>query len=194
MYWLDTSILILLVVGAGLGAWTGLLKQVVRVVGLIAALASAVFLHGWTAGLLQQSLLKGSNPLVADGLAYAAVFLIVLLAFQLTAMAIDRLLKAVKLKWADRLLGCLVGGLKVALILGAIFLIMTVFPPNDATRDALKQSQIAPVLAAGADLAIQAVPSTYTEKLRDGFDNLKKEAEKKAKELGEKGRTIPPGP
>ncbi len=186
MYWLDTTILVLLIAGAGLGAWTGLLKQIVRVVGLIAALAAAVFLHSWAADGLQQSVLQGSNPVVADGLAYGLVFLVVLLAFQLTAMMIDRFLKAAKLKWADRVLGFLVGGLKAALILGAIALAVMVFPPNQATKDAIQQSRIAPVLAAGVDLAIQAVPSTYTEKLRDGFNKLKQDTDKKAKELRDK--------
>lgn len=186
MYWLDTTILVLLIAGAGLGAWTGLLKQIVRVVGLIAALAAAVFLHSWAADGLQQSVLQGSNPVVADGLAYGLVFLVVLLAFQLTAMMIDRFLKAAKLKWADRVLGFLVGGLKAALILGAIALAVMVFPPNQATKDAIQQSPIAPVLAAGVDLAIQAVPSTYTEKLRDGFNKLKQDTDKKAKELRDK--------
>ena len=120
MYWLDTTLLVLLVLGAGLGAWTGLLKQIVRVVGLIAALAAAVFLHSWAADVLQQLVLKGSERMVADALGYGVVFLGVLLAFQLTAVVIDRCLKAVKLKWADRVLGCIVGGLKAALILGAL--------------------------------------------------------------------------
>ena len=186
MYWLDTTILVLLIAGAGLGAWTGLLKQIVRVVGLIAALAAAVFLHSWAADGLQQSVLQGSNPVVADGLAYGLVFLVVLLAFQLTAMMIDRFLKAAKLKWADRVLGFLVGALKAALILGAIALAAMVFPPNQATKEAIQQSRIAPALAAGVDLAIQAVPSTYTEKLRDGFNKLKQDTDRKAQELRDK--------
>ena len=200
MYWLDTTILVLLIAGAGLGAWTGLLKQIVRVVGLIAALAAAVFLHSWAADALQQSVLQGSNPIVADGLAYGGVFLAVLLTFQLTAMMIDRFLKAAKLKWADRVLGFLVGGLKAALILGAIALAVMVFPPNQAAKDAMQQSRIAPVLAAGVDLAIQAVPSTYTEKLRDGFNKLKQDTDRKAKELRDKqlpglpGASAPPNP
>ncbi len=200
MYWLDTTILVLLIAGAGLGAWTGLLKQIVRVVGLIAALAAAVFLHSWAADALQQSVLQGSNPIVADGLAYGGVFLAVLLTFQLTAMMIDRFLKAAKLKWADRVLGFLVGGLKAALILGAIALAVMVFPPNQAAKDAMQQSRIAPVLAAGVDLAIQAVPSTYTEKLRDGFNKLKQDTDKKAQELRDKqlpglpGASAPPNP
>jgi uncharacterized membrane protein required for colicin V production len=169
MYWLDTTILVLLVVGAGLGAWTGLLKQIVRVVGLVAALAAAIFFHGWAADALQQSVLRGSDRMVADGLAYGAVFLGVLLAFQLTALVIDRCLKAVKLKWADRVLGCIVGGLKAALILGAIALAVMAFPPNDATK-AITKSRIAPVLARGASLAWQAVPASYTEGLRRQVD------------------------
>ncbi|HVS36139.1 MAG TPA: CvpA family protein [Gemmataceae bacterium] len=172
MYWLDTTILVLLAAGAGLGAWTGLLKQIVRVVGLVAALAAAVFFHGTAADALRKSVLQGSDPMLADGVAYVAVFLGVLLAFQVTAMLIDRLLKAVKLKWADRVLGCIVGGFKTALILGALALAAMAFPPNDATIDALKHSQIAPVLARGAYLAWQAVPPSYTERLRKNVDPL----------------------
>ena len=192
MYWLDTAILVLLVAGAGLGAWTGLLKQIVRVVGLITALAAAVFLHDWASNTLQQSVLQGSNPMVADGLAYVAVFLAVLLAFQVTAMLIDRLLKAIKLKWADRVLGFFVGGLKAALILGAISLAMIVFPPNQATKEAMEQSRIAPVLAAGVKLTLEAVPVQYTQALREGYDKVMEEAAKKVKELHDKEPSAAP--
>ena len=170
MYWLDTTILVLLALGAGLGAWTGLLKQIVRVVGLIAALAAAVFFHGWAADVLGQSVLQGSDPVVADGVSYVVVFVAVLLAFQVAALLLDRLLRAVKLKWADRVLGCVVGGLKTALILGAIALAAMILPPNPATTEAMQKSHIAPVLARGAYLAWQALPSSYTEGLRKQVD------------------------
>jgi uncharacterized membrane protein required for colicin V production len=197
MYWLDTAILVLIGVGAALGAWTGLLKQIVRIVGLIASLAAAVFLHGWAADLLRQSVLRGSDPLVADGIAYVILFLGVLLAFQITAMVIDRFLKAVKLKWADRVLGCVVGGLKAALILGAVAMAAIAFPPNPTVKDALQQSRVAPVLAAGVDLAAQAVPVSYTEGLRAAWQKVQDEGEKKIKELGEKkvpSPAVPPSP
>ena len=74
MYWLDTAILVLLGVGAGLGAWTGLLKQVVRVVGLIASIYAAVMFHGWAANWLQQTFLQGSDPAIPDALSYVVVF------------------------------------------------------------------------------------------------------------------------
>jgi len=191
MYWLDTVILLLLGVGAGLGAWTGLLKQIVRVFGFAAALLCAVLLHGWAGGWLQQTLLQKSDPAVADALGYGGVFLAVLFAFQLTAQVIDRGLKAAKLKWADRALGAGLGTIKGALILGAIALAVLEFP-HPSTKEAMQQSAIAPVLAAGVGVGLSAVPAQYTDGFRAGWQRVRDEAGKKTKELRDK--ELPPAP
>ena len=185
MYWLDTAILILLGVGAALGVWTGLLKQVVRVVGFAVSLIAAVFFHGWAANWLQQTCLQGSDPSVADALSYGLVFLVVLLAFQLTALVLDRCLKAVKLKWADRMLGAGLGAVKAALIMGAVFLAIIEYP-SATTKEVVRQSSLAPLLAVCVDLGLRAVPSAYTNGLRSGLDRLKQEADKKTQELRDK--------
>ena len=194
MYGRDTVILILLGVGAGLGAWTGLLKQLVRVVGFLAALLAAVFLHGWAANWLQQAVLQKSDPAVADALGYGLVFLCVLSTFQVTALVIDRCLKAAKLKWADRLLGGGLGTLKAALIVGAVSLAVLEYP-HPATKEAMQQSAVAPVLAAGVELGLRAVPSQYTDGFRAGLDRVRQEADKKTQELRDKERPpLPPIP
>jgi membrane protein required for colicin V production len=185
MYWLDTVILLLLGVGAGLGAWTGLVKQIVRVFGFAAALLCAVLLHGAAATWLQQALLRKSDPAVADALAYGGVFLAVLLAFQLAAVVVERGLKAAKLKWADRVLGGGLGAIKAALILGAIFLAVLECP-NPSIREAMQQSALAPVLAAGVGLGLGTVPPEYTDGVRAGLQRLHEEADRKAKELRDK--------
>jgi len=185
MYWLDTLILVLLGVGAGLGAWTGLLKQIVRVFGFAAALLCAVLLHGWAAGWLQQAVLRKADPAVADSLAYGGVFVAVLLVFQLTALVIDRGLKAAKLKWADRLLGAGLGAVKGALILGAVFLAVLEFP-HPSTKEAMQQSALAPPLAAAVGLGLSAIPSEYTEGFRAGLDRIRQEADKKSREMRDK--------
>jgi membrane protein required for colicin V production len=191
MFWLDTMILLVLSIGAGLGAWSGLVKQVVRVVGLIAALAASVYLHGWASDALQQSLMQGANPLAVDGLAYVAVFLGVLLAFQLTALMLEAFLKAVQLKWVDRVLGSVLGGFKAALIVGAICLVLFAFPPNQETKTALAQSRLAPVLATGADLAFRAVPSGYATSLRNNFEKVTAEAATKATQVPDAAEITP---
>jgi membrane protein required for colicin V production len=191
MYWLDTAILVLLGVGAALGAWTGLVKQVVRVVGLIVSIYAAVVFHGWAANWLQQTLLQGSDPAVPDALSYVVVFVVIFAAFLATAMLIERGLKAVKLKWLDRLLGACVGAAKAAVIMGAIFLAVIEFP-HQGTKDVIGQSQIAPVLAGGVNLCLQLVPTEYTHKMQDGMNKLKTAADEKAREM--KDRSALPVP
>jgi membrane protein required for colicin V production len=187
MFWLDTVILILLGVGAGLGAWTGLLKQVVRVVGFAVALYGSVFFHAWASNYLQQAFLKDSDPAVADALSYGVVFLAIIAAFFVTALLIDRCLKAVKLKWLDRLLGAGVGTAKGALILGAIFLAVISYP-HPSTKEIMEQSRLAPILASGANLCLKLVPTQYTNDLQSGLDNLKQAAKDKALEIKEPPR------
>ena len=191
MYWLDTAILALVGVGAVLGAWTGILKQAVRVVGFSASLAATIFFHGWAANWLQQAFFQGADPAIPNVLSYAVVFVTIMLAFQVTALAVEACLKAVKLKWLDRLCGAGVGSIKAALILGVVFLTVISYP-HPSTQEVMRQSRLAPVLAGGMELSLRAVPAQYTNDLRAGMEKLKEAADQKAKEIA--GQATTPNP
>jgi membrane protein required for colicin V production len=182
MFWLDTTILVVLGGAALLGLRSGLVKQIARVVGFVAALFGSIFFHGAAADWLQQNVMKGTDPQATGTTAYVGVFLGIYLAFFFTAMLIERFLKAVKLNWVNRLAGGVTGAGKAALIMGALFMAVISFP-NPVTDDVIKQSRGAPVLAAGAGLALKLVPKQYTDDLQNGLNKLQQEAEQQGKDV-----------
>jgi uncharacterized membrane protein required for colicin V production len=172
MHWLDTTILVLLAVGATFGAISGLLLQVARVAGLSVAVYAAVSLHEWATGALQEAVLQEADPRVTGALAYLLVFVVVYLAFHLSSLAAEKWLKAVKLQTMNRVLGGVLGAGKTAVVLGGIFLAMMYFP-HPTTTDLLQKSAIAPVLANVTGTLVAVIPSEQVEDWRNGVDEWK---------------------
>jgi uncharacterized membrane protein required for colicin V production len=172
MHWLDTTILILLGVGATFGAISGLWMQVARVLGLAAAVYAAVYLHEWARDNLEQAVLQDADPRVSGALAYVLVFAVVYLVFHFASLGIQRWLKAAKLETMNRVLGGVLGAGKTALALGGIFLAMIHFQ-HPGTDDLLKKSAIAPVLAGGTEMLVTVIPTEQVEGWRSGVEEWK---------------------
>jgi uncharacterized membrane protein required for colicin V production len=169
MYWLDTTILAILCIGAVFGALSGLLMQLARLVGFIVALYAAIYFNDGATALLQDSFVSDAEPLVARIVAYVAVFLLVYLSIFLTTVALERGLKAVRLQVINRVLGALLGAAKLALLLGAIFLGIRYFP-NAATQEMMRRSSLAPVLARGTENLVVTLASEYRQDLPGDLD------------------------
>src|SRR5262245_37735538 len=114
MYWLDTTILAILGVGAVFGALSGLLLQLALLVGFAVALYAAIACNDGATALVQQSFVQDAEPLTARIVAYVAVFLVVYLSIFLTTVALERGMKAVRLQVVNRVLGAVLGAAKLA--------------------------------------------------------------------------------
>jgi membrane protein required for colicin V production len=175
MHWLDFVLLIVLGLGALLGARSGLVWQVARVVVFGAAVYISINYHGQTAEHLSR-LLTHTTPAVVWLLSFIVTFLAVCLAGFLVTYAIERLVRAAHLKPVDRLLGAAVGTLKAGLLAGAILMGVAVYS-TPGSDDVLAESKIAPVVLEGMRLVIVAVPKDYKDKVSDALDRLKKEGQ-----------------
>ncbi len=169
MYWLDTTILAILTVGAVFGALSGLLMQLARLVGFGLALYAAIYFNDGATSLVQDSFVPEAEPLVARIVAYVTVFLIVYLSLFLSTVALERALKAVRLQVINRVLGAALGAAKLALLLGAIFLGIRYYP-NAATQEMLRRSSLAPVLARGTENLVVALAAEYRQDLPGDLD------------------------
>jgi membrane protein required for colicin V production len=191
MYWLDTTILVVLGLAALLGAISGLLWQLLRLVGFGVAVYAAVFGNDWASNVLRQTLLRDADPIAVRAVAYGVVFVGVYLALFLLTFLLERALKAAKLKALDRLLGALLGAAKAGLILGAIFLGLANVPHPQA-REMLNRSLLAPVLADGVNLVLLAIPQEYKSQLQDGLRGLRDASRRKADERPPETAAPPP--
>jgi membrane protein required for colicin V production len=180
MYWLDLVLLLVLGLGALLGARSGLLWQVARVVAFAAAIYACLRYHTVAAGWLLQNI-SGLTPSLLWLLAYGITFLAVYLICFLVFYALEKALRAAHLKLMDRVLGAVVGVVKAGLLAGAILLGLALYatPESDST---LAPSKVASVLLRGMRVVIVAVPQDYKDRLSEAVDRLRNEAAERARE------------
>ena len=81
----------------------------------------------------------------------------------------NRILKTLKLKWIDRLLGATFGLLRGALIITILFLAFASFPVR---RDLLEASRLAPFFLTLGKGLVQVAPANLESLFQDGYDRL----------------------
>ena len=173
MHWLDFVLLLILGFGAILGARSGLVWQVARIVIFGAAIYACINYHGVAAEQLT-GLLTHTSPTVLWLLAYVVTFLAVCVAGFVVTYLIERAVRAARLKPLDRLLGALVGTLKAGLIAGALLMGVALYASPESD-EVLAESKVAPVVLQGMRIVIVAVPQQYKDKLSDALGRMKKE-------------------
>lgn len=171
MHWLDILILVVLGIGAAMGFASGLLWQVARIVGLGASLYLAVVLNAEVTDWLGQQW-KDSNLAFNHIVAFVGVFLIVYLAFYLVTRLIHRAIKETKIEWMDRVLGALLGTLKMAGVVSCLCAIMTALA-LPLFKEWFEESTLAPYFAKGTEIAISWVPKEYRDKADEGIQQIR---------------------
>jgi membrane protein required for colicin V production len=183
MHWLDITLLVVLAFGALLGARSGLLWQVARLVTFGVAFYVSIYYHQPVAELLG-TYVTGTSPFVIGVLTYIATFLGVYLVLYTITLLLQRALKAARLKMLDRLLGAGFGLLKASLLLGVVLMGLAIYstPQTDA---AMADSQLAPVLLQGMRAVTVAVPQNYKDELNASLERIRKEGAKRAGQLSD---------
>jgi membrane protein required for colicin V production len=161
MTWLDYAVIGVFAISLIVGAWRGLVREVVSILGwVIAFLAANLF-----AGPLGPSMPEAiPSPELRVAAAYVAVFVASLILTSLAGLILSKVVKAVGLGGIDRLLGALFGAARGALILLAAALLagLTSAPEQAYWRD----STSGPLLARAAVALKPLLPQTLAERLR----------------------------
>ena len=183
MHWLDITLLAVLALGALLGARSGLVWQVARIITFGVAFYVCIYYHEPVAGLLG-TYLTGTSPLLVSVLSYVATFCAVYLVLYGITLLLQRALKAAKLKTLDRILGAGFGLLKATLLVGAVLMGVALYstPQTDA---AMAESKLAPVLLEGMRAVTVAVPQNYKDDLNASLERIRQEGIKRAGQLSD---------
>jgi membrane protein required for colicin V production len=179
MFWLDTSILAILSLGAVFGAMSGLMWQVARFASVAAAIYAALLLNDQVSVALHEGCMQGADPRFVRMAGYVVVFLAVYLALFFATRLVYQGMEAARLEPLDRLLGAALGLGKAALLLAAIAWTLGSFQ-HPKTREVLDESALAPVLAEGMEAVMQVIPPEVKAEVCDGLQSLKEIARRKA--------------
>jgi uncharacterized membrane protein required for colicin V production len=176
MHWLDSTLLALLALGAGVGFMTGLLLQVARVAGLGVALWATLFFNEQAAQLIQEFLLQDADVHLVKASAYASVFVVVYFLLLIVTRFAKSLIVASGFAWMDRFLGACLATAKTAAILGAICLLLS-RATNPAAREWMERCTVAPALSRAAEVALVLIPDDYKQNLAESLVSLRAKVE-----------------
>jgi membrane protein required for colicin V production len=135
MAWFDYGVLAVLGLSLVLGAFRGIMREMVSLAGWIAAFILATAFSGIVAEKMPESL----GPLLSGLLAFALIFIGVLVVSGIVGLVLARLVRAAGLGFLDRLLGATFGVVRgVAIVLLAILLAgLTPLPREPFWRQAV---------------------------------------------------------
>ena len=161
MTWLDYAVIGVFAVSLILGAWRGLVREIVSIFGWVIAFLAANLLAG-PLGPAMPDLIP--TPELRVAVAYAAIFVAALLVTALAGLVLSKVVSAVGLGGIDRLLGAAFGAARGVLILLAAALLagLTSAPRQAYWRD----SASGPLLTQAAGMLKPLLPQTLAERLR----------------------------
>lgn len=168
MHWFDVSVTVLVLLFGALGVWRGLIREVIALLGFLAAFVLAA--HGYA------EVVPLVHPVIKDEWASQAVsvvliFMVVMLLAALCGRLLRLMVKRVGLSLLDRLLGGVFGVMKVTLVVAGLLLVSMQISPRP-TRQLEAESHLAPLFFQNADLlAMSLTPQDY-----DAFKRLSEQA------------------
>ncbi len=161
MTWLDYAVIGVFAVSLVLGAWRGLVREVVSILGWVIAFLAANLLAGPLGPVMPDVI---PTPELRVAAAYLGIFIASLIVTSLVGLLLSKVVNAVGLGGIDRLLGAVFGAARGILILMAAALLagLTSAPRQAYWRD----SASGPLLTQAAGILKPLLPQTLAERLR----------------------------
>src|SRR6185295_19418161 len=156
MTWLDYAVVGVFAVSLAVGAWRGLVREVLSILGWVIAFLAANLLAGPLGPVIPQAI---PSPELRIAVAYVAVFAGSLMATALVGLLLSKIVRAAGLGGVDRVLGAVLGVARGVLIMLAAALLagLTSAPRQAYWRD----SASGPPLARAAQALKPLLPQTF---------------------------------
>lgn len=163
MNWLDIAVLVIIIVPTLIGLKFGIIKIVISLIGLIVG----VILAGRYYAPFAEVLTFISQPGIAKVIAFAVIFIGVMVVASILASLIKWVVSAALLGWVNRL-----GGAFFGFIMGAVFCaaILTIWVKFLSTGNAIMESSFASILLDGFPIVLALLPADF-DSVRSFFQN-----------------------
>ena len=154
----DVLFAVIILLSTLIAFFKGMVREIIGIGVIFLGFILAVFYYRVPAAKLVDF---GHSETVAGLFGFLGIFLGCVLLGIITSFVVDRFLKAVKLKWVDRLLGAIFGFLRGWILSVVIVLALTAFP---AQNNFTARSLLVPYLLGSAGLLIHLTPYDIKEK------------------------------
>lgn len=182
MNWLDIVLLLVVVASTVAGLARGLTRMVIGLVTTVAAIfLSFSFYQKVAIFFLQWEV----NPRYAQIAAFVSIFVGVLILGGVLSVVIGKALRAVGLKFADRLAGTALGFVRGVLI--CIVIVMAIMAGTKGLPESVRGSRLAPHILRASNLLVSLAPA----EMRDAYDISKDKLLKTWKEIKGEAKRLP---
>jgi len=154
-----------------LSLWRGFVREVISLIGLVAAFLIASRLSGRTGDFLGQWI---SNGTVSDIAGFVLVFVVVMIVVGLIGSIIRHLVDMAALTATDRTLGIFFGAARGIGLIALCFLVYTSYSKPDAAW--LKDSKLTPYAIQLGDILGGLIPQEYPFSRQGGAKRLSPQA------------------
>lgn len=175
--WLDWALAAVIVISVLAAIQKGFVRELISLAALVVGLVVASLGYA-RASVWFEDLTKSHD--IALGLGFLTLFLAVLLAGALISLVARKLIKTAGIQWFDRFLGGIFGLVRGALVGSVILLALIAFAIKP---EAVRQSQLAPYITAGARVIALVLPASLKGQFSEGFQKFKEalaQADRKA--------------
>ena len=157
----DILFAVIILLSTAFAFFKGMSREIIGIGVIILGFVLAALYHGVIAAKLVDF---GCSEILAELVGFLGIFLGCVLLGTIVSFIVDRFLKAVKLKWIDRLLGAIFGFLRGWIFSAIIVLALTAFP---AQNSFMSRSLLVPYLLGSAGLMIHVTPDDLKEKFEE---------------------------
>jgi len=163
---LDFLFIVIFLISIAFAVLKGLAREIISLASLVGGFILAVLFYRIPAGMFKEF---SKTDAVANLIGFIIIFFGCILLGAIGAFLVNRFLKAVSLKWVDRLLGGIFGLLRGWAIASILVAALIAFPIRD---DFMASSTLAPYLLAGAKLAVQCVPQEMKDQFNEQYSKV----------------------
>jgi len=139
-----------------LSLWRGFVREIISLIGLVAAFFAASRISGQAGDFLGQWITSGT---VADIAGFALVFVLIMLAVGIVGAIIRKLVDMADLTATDRTLGIFFGAARGVLLIALTFLIYTSYTKPDYKW--MEKSVLTPYAIQLGDMLGKVIPEGY---------------------------------
>lgn len=161
----DLVLIGLLVLSGILAFARGFVKEVLSILGWLGAGILALEFYPQLSPYILPYI---DHEQIADGIAFAVIFIVCLVLLSLASSTISRKVQNSDVGPLDRSLGFLFGLLRGAVVIALLYLLLVQFLPPREHPDWLRQARAMPVVEYSANLLLELAP----EHIRGGLDSV----------------------
>jgi membrane protein required for colicin V production len=158
----DVLVVLTLIVSTALAIWRGFVRETLSIFAWAAAAFATLYFGHAAASLLRE---RFSSPIVGSLVAYAGIFLLVLIPLSFVSFRFSEGVKHSPVGAIDRSLGAAFGAIRGLAVVGLCYLVFSMIVPIPRQPGWIARARLLPVIQSSGDVLLSLVPAHKIDRL-----------------------------